>query len=357
MLAALIAANYTRDDALNEVRAFGADLVKTPVVLEDPSSTADCLLFGFLHRLCGEPQHAAPLLRAAIDHLRNPGTHDGTRMSVPTSAISIAVSELMDENAAVDALNAYVRFARRTGALWWLAAALTALAGFLPFQGRLDEAQAAYDEGRALGQATGTPGIPGPQTTFVELALLCWRGREEEARALSARMTAEAELAAGDVHSRQQRWLALLELSLGRYRQAYDRTLPVIKDDRLGIGTLALQDFIEAAARCGELAAAREALTRLVERAEASGAHWGLGGSPPARRCWVKTAPRPSTARQSISSSQPLRSPTWPEPTCSTGSGCGASVVGETRDSSSARPMRCLSRWEPTALPPGPTPS
>ena len=277
MLAALIAANYTRDDALNEVRAFGADLVKTPVVLEDPSSTADCLLFGFLHRLCGEPQHAAPLLRAAIDHLRNPGTHDGTRMSVPTSAISIAVSELMDENAAVDALNAYVRFARRTGALMVLAPALTALAGFLPFQGRLDEAQAAYDEGRALGQATGTPGIPGPQTTFVELALLCWRGREEEARALSARMTAEAELAAGDVRSRQQRWLALLELSLGRYRQAYDRTLPVIKDDRLGIGTLALQDFIEAAARCGELAAAREALTRLAERAEASGAHWGLG--------------------------------------------------------------------------------
>ena len=40
---------------------------ETPVVLEDPSSTADCLLFGFLHRLCGEPQHAAPLLRAAVE--------------------------------------------------------------------------------------------------------------------------------------------------------------------------------------------------------------------------------------------------------------------------------------------------
>jgi hypothetical protein len=106
---------------------------------------------------------------------------------------------------------------------------------------------------------------------------LCWRGHEEEARALSARIAAEAEPAAGDVRSRQQRWLALLELSLGRYRQAYDRTLPVIQDDRLGIGTLALQDFIEAAARCGELAAAHEALTRLAERAEASGAHWGLG--------------------------------------------------------------------------------
>ena len=48
MLAALTAATYTRDDALNEVRAFAADLVETPVVLEDPSSTADCLLFGFL---------------------------------------------------------------------------------------------------------------------------------------------------------------------------------------------------------------------------------------------------------------------------------------------------------------------
>ncbi len=280
MLAALTAATYTHDDAPNEVRAFAADLVEIPLVLEDPSSTADCLLFGFLHRLCGEPQHAVPLLRAAIDHLRNPETPDAIRMSVPINVILIAEAELMEDNAAGDALDAYVRFARRTGALRVLAPALTALAAVLLYRGRLDEAEAAWDEGRALGQATGTPGSPGQQPSFIELALLCWRGREEEARALSARMTAEEERGPEDVrshHDRQRRSLAVLELSLGRYRRAYDRILPVFRDDRLGIGKLTLPDVIEAAARCGELAVAREALTRLQERAEASQAKCGLG--------------------------------------------------------------------------------
>ena len=283
MLAALTAATYTRDDSSNEVRAFAADLAETPVVLEDPSSTADCFLFGFLHRLRGEPEHAVPLLRAAVDHLRNPETPDHIRMSVPTNVVlvsAIAAAELMDDTAAIDVLNAHVRFARRTGAVRLLAPAMTALAALLPFQGRLDEAEAARDEGRALAEATGLPGFPGQQSSFAELSLLCWRGNEREARALSARMTAEQEAGAEDVRyprDRQQRWLALLELSIGRYRQAYDHTLPVIRDDRLGIGTLALPDFIEAAARCGELAAAREALTRLGGRAQASGTQWGLG--------------------------------------------------------------------------------
>ena len=283
MLAALTAATYTGDDSSNEVRAFAADLAETPVLLEDPSSTADCLLFGFLHRLRGEPQHAVPLLRAAVDHLRNPEIPDRIRMSVPTNVVlvsAIAAAELMDDTAAIDVLNAHVRFARRTGAVRVLAPAMTALAALLPFQGRLDDAEAARDEGRALGEATGLPGFPGQQSSFAELALSCWRGNELEARALSARMTAEQEAGSGDVRyprDRQQRWLALLELSLGRYRQAYDHTLHVIREDRLGIGTLALPDFIEAAARCGELAAAREALTRLERRAQASGTQWGLG--------------------------------------------------------------------------------
>jgi DNA-binding CsgD family transcriptional regulator len=279
MLSALIAATYTRDDASNEVRAFAADLLETPVVLEDPSSTADCLLFGFLHRLCGESQDAVPLFRAAIHHLRSSETPDSIRIAVPTNVIVLVEAELMDDCAAVNVLNAYVRFARRTGALSVLAPALTALATVLPFRGRLNEAEAAWDEGRALGQATGTPGLPRQRSSFIELALLCWRGREVEARALSAILTAEEEPRAEDVPSPdwQQRWLALLELSLGRYRQAYDRLLPVFREDRLGIGTHTLPDVIEAAARCGELAVAREALSRLEKRAEASGAQWGLG--------------------------------------------------------------------------------
>ncbi len=277
LLAALTAANYTPREVLEEVRAFAADLVETPVDLEDPSSTADCLLFGFLHRLSGAPDKAAPLLRAAIGHLRDPQTPDAIRMSMPAVVGALAGGELLDKNAGLDVLNTYMRFARRTGELRVLAPALTVGAIVLIFQGRFAEAEAACAEGRALGEATGAPGSP-DAASFTELALLCWRGHEEEARELAARIDAEEQRRGGDVlRNRQQFCLAPLELGFGRYRQAYAHSLPVFRDDRLSLGTICLPDLIEAASRCDELHVAREALKRLEERAEASGAGWGLG--------------------------------------------------------------------------------
>ncbi len=97
LLAALTAANYTGDDVLDEVRAF--DLQEIPLDLEDPSSTADCFLFGFLHRLSGSPDKAAPLLRAAIDHLQDPDTPDDIIMSMHPAIRANAAIELMDEDA------------------------------------------------------------------------------------------------------------------------------------------------------------------------------------------------------------------------------------------------------------------
>ena len=280
LLAALSAANYTPENALDEVRAFAVGLVETPVgLVEDPSSISDCLLFGLLHRLSGAPSKAAPLFRAAVDRLRDPGTPDGIRMSVPPIVSGQAGAELLDDTATIDVVNAYVRFARRTGALRVLAPALSALAIFLTLQGHFDDAEAACTEGRALGEATGTPGSP-DVNSLTELALLCWRGRQEEARELAARIASKAERSGGDLRSyrgRPQIWLALLELSLVRYRQAYDHALPVFRDDRLGFGTQVLPDLIEAASRCDELPVAREALKRLEERAAASGSAQALG--------------------------------------------------------------------------------
>ena len=69
----------------------------------------------------------------------------------------------------------------------------------------------------------------------------------------------------------------MLELGLGRYRQAYDQTLPAVEADKLAVGTVCLPDLIEAAVRCDEPPAAREALKRLEARAQASGTRLGLG--------------------------------------------------------------------------------
>jgi DNA-binding CsgD family transcriptional regulator len=279
LLAALIAANSTQGDALERVRAFAMGVAETPVDLEDPSSAADCLLLGLLHRLSGAPKQAAPLFRAAIGHLRDAATPDAIRMSIPTIVSGLAGTELLDENAAHDVASTYVRSARRAGALMVLPAALTILAGVLMSQGQFDDAQEAYAESRALGEATGAPGSPNI-VSFLELALLCWRGREQEARDLAARIAADVQRQEGEgrqIYHPPSYYLVVLELGLGRYRQAYDHALPAFRDDRAAVGTRVLPDLIEAAARCDELLAAQQALNRLEERAQAGGARMGLG--------------------------------------------------------------------------------
>ncbi len=275
LLDALTAAAYTRGHAMDEVRAFATiDVAETPVDFQDPSSTADCLLLGFLHRLSGAPKQAAPLFRAAISHLREAATLDPIRLSVPLIIGVLACNELMDENAAHDVINTFARSARQAGALRLLPPALAMRGAAFLFQGRFDEAQETCAEGRALGEATGVPGSP-DTVSFTELGLLCWRGRENEARDLAAKIVA-AEQRRGGAQS-PSFYLVPLELSLGHYRQAYDEALPAFRDDRIAAGTLTLPDLIESAVRCHELDVAREALNRLAERAEASGAGWGLG--------------------------------------------------------------------------------
>lgn len=279
LLAALIAANYTRGGALEQVRAFAAGVAETPVDLRDPSSAADCLLLGFLHRLSGTPKRSAPLLRAALGHLSDPATPDVNRMSMPVFFSALAAWELFDESATPELVEKYIKSARRAGALTSLPVTLIVLAGSLIYQGRFGEAREACAEGRALSEATGAPGLPF-MVSSVELALLCWRGRELEARDRAASITAALDRLEEDARQGflyPLYYLTVLDLGLGLYREAYDRAHPVMEDDRLGNGTLVLPDFIEAAVRCHELPVAQQALSRLEGRARASGAQWGLG--------------------------------------------------------------------------------
>ena len=279
LLAALTAANYTGRRAVDDVAGIALHALEGAPDVQDASSLADCLLQGFVHRLSGTPEKAIPFLRAAVLRLGDPATPDSIRMSIPTLMASMAGTELLDDNATLDVINAYVRSARRAGAAMVLPSALALLGGVLMYRGRFDEAQDACAESRALGEATGAPGSP-DLASFFELGILCWRGREHEARDLAARIEAAARSGdeeGGSAYPLPWFYLAALELGLGRYRRAYDYVLPTFRDDRLSIGTLTLPDIIEAAARCDELPVAREALDRLEARAQASGTGMGLG--------------------------------------------------------------------------------
>jgi hypothetical protein len=72
-------------------------------------------------------------------------------------------------------------------------------------------------------------------------------------------------------------FLTKLELSLGRYDEARIHALALFEQDPSYAGTMALGDIVEATVRAGDTESGRAALTRLSERAEASGASWGLG--------------------------------------------------------------------------------
>jgi DNA-binding CsgD family transcriptional regulator len=275
LLTSLIAAVWAPSAALDEVCTFAATISEAHLPVDAVRSAPDLFLFGFLHRQAGDAEPAAQLLRKALTELGHPDTSDDMRVAIPPIVPSIAGVELLDENVAFDTAISYADFARQAGALTMLPLALVALGRVYVRQGRFEDAEVALTEVTQLVRATGAPGSP-DISGELKLHLLCWRGDEAGALAVADALAASAgrpepgfDLASAD--------LAVLELSKGRYQQAFERLEPITRQDHLGFGTLMLADFIEAAARCGERAAAMFALDRLAARATAGAARLGLG--------------------------------------------------------------------------------
>ncbi len=122
------------------------------------------------------------------------------------------------------------------------------------------------------------PALRGSQNLVLEQALLlaCWRGNEAEATALAAE-TAGQSNGPRDGFNLGSAHLAVLDLSRGRYHNAFDGLGPIVTKDRLGFGTGVLANFIEAAARSGHHAEAVAALDRFSPRATAGNSPLGLG--------------------------------------------------------------------------------
>jgi DNA-binding CsgD family transcriptional regulator len=71
--------------------------------------------------------------------------------------------------------------------------------------------------------------------------------------------------------------LTVLELSLGCYVEALTWAMRIYDDDPPGFGNRILPEIVEAGTRGGDIGAARAALSRLADRAAASGTPWALG--------------------------------------------------------------------------------
>jgi DNA-binding CsgD family transcriptional regulator len=242
----------------------------------DADATAPSLLLrGYAERLTSGYAPAVEWWRRAVEALpalvsREPGSH----WHAMTWS---ATGELFDFERNITIARERVRLDREQGALATLPYALSCLAWCERLAGRIDTAEALAAEGRDMAAAIGTPAMPGAHE-IMNLAILAWRGREQETTVMADAVTAEA-VARGQGLGITLAQLCLVTLNLGhgRYEEARICALNAFEQDAPYIGSIHLPEMVEAAVRCGDMEAAHAGVNRLSERALASAMPWGLG--------------------------------------------------------------------------------
>ena len=238
-----------------------------------PGSTVtigDLLLDATTALLLGGYEAAAALLHRAVAVLKG-ASLDSADMLAWTGTACWAAGALGDDEVLHALASRLEQGARDQGALLHLSNALIFTGVSELFAGRLNEARAHFTERGAIEAARGD------SCNLGQVLVLAWRGRANETRAQAATVIRAAT-------ERAQGWklvwieyaFALLELGLGHYQEALAAAPRGYDEDRL-LSAFALPDLVEAAARCGQLAFAEQALERVALRAAANPTPLSLG--------------------------------------------------------------------------------
>lgn len=262
LFAGRLASDGSVEEAVRSARSMAA-----PSKAE--TKAADVLLDAFATLVTDGSAAAAPALRHGVELARDNGN---LRAIGPAYQ---AAFELWDDEALHVLAQRRVDLARGSGAFIALPNALSQLGAYEVLVGRFDAAEAHFEEADEISAAIGTPGILG-QSGVGPLVLAAWRGQDARTRAL-------AEVCARDGTARgfgvfvgfAQSALSILELGLGRYREAMIAAQDASLDQTLVTRTL--PDLVEAAVRCGEEQLAAQAAGELGESTTASGTDWARG--------------------------------------------------------------------------------
>jgi hypothetical protein len=188
---------------------------------------------------------------------------------------ALAADDLWDDEGRRLLIERVTQFDREHGELTELCLALRcAVTGEL-LAGRFAEALACQAEAAELTVAMGMPA-----TGDADLAeLWAWQGDAAKTRAAAETLRSAWASAAGMGLMTTVAWQALcvLQLGRGRYAEALQPALCVFEEDAAGYANRSLADLVEAAVHAGDAAAADAGLSRLSERATASGTPWALG--------------------------------------------------------------------------------
>ena len=241
---------------------------------EDHERSATLLLQGYAAR-SNDYREAVRLWSSAV----RAGARDATGATrlQQLSVLFLVTGDMLDFEHHAAVADERVRVARAEGALMYLPGALSGQAWCARLAGQLDRAHALDVESTDIADSIGAPPTPGAHD-IVRLGLLAWRGHDAEARKLAEAVASEAvERGQGMTVAMVESFLLTLDLGAGHYEEALGHGRTLLDADPLYVGSLSLGDVVEAAVRANDRGTSTMALTRLQERAGASGTPWGLG--------------------------------------------------------------------------------
>jgi DNA-binding CsgD family transcriptional regulator/tetratricopeptide (TPR) repeat protein len=255
----------------------------------------DVLLRGLVTRILDGYADGATALKSALQEFRRLDAAGLTAPQYYDTATRIC-QELFDLDAFGALAARQYELSADAGALAMLPEALDALAAAKIFSGRMTDAAAHLAEADAVATA-----LSGPHARRSAALLPAFQGQEKATRELVATITEDANVDGRGISVGSALFAsAVLHNSLGQYREALDCCRATVDFDDLGIAGFVLVEMIEAASRCADPVTAGEALTQLIDRAEASGTTVALGLAAYARALLAEEAEAETEYRSAI---------------------------------------------------------
>jgi DNA-binding CsgD family transcriptional regulator len=236
----------------------------------EPLGGTDLLLHGLALLVAEGPRAGTSVAKRALDAFRGDGLGMDERLRWTWLAGRTAAF-IWDYDTWDALTRRQVEAARAAGALSVLPLTLSTTAGVRLFAGQLTEAEALFEQARAVADATDTR-----TAQYAAVLVAAFRGSEPRAREL-------IDAAIGDFSSRGEGMgvtlakcaEAVLCNGLARYEDAFLAARVGFEDpDELWFWPWVAVELIEAASRTGRSAVATAAFERLRESTSASGTAW-----------------------------------------------------------------------------------
>jgi len=238
----------------------------------DHEPTAADLLLDALVALTDDYDASIPLCRAALQKLAGEKISPEERLRWLWQGCVVGL-EVWDDESAYFLSHHSVLNARETGSLSELALALSARTPILVLCGELSAAASAVAETRSVEEATGISSAP-----YGALILAAWQGQARDERELIENTIREAGSRGEGIGLAISEYArAVLSNGLGRYDEALVAARSASEYQEVVVENWGLSELVEPATRTGKFDLARDAMSRLARKAQASGADWALG--------------------------------------------------------------------------------